>query len=170
MTMLVALVALPAQTAMSECDELLEDTSKAPSHADNTAQWPHETAISLATIINGLTYSRSARNRMLLSTALSQLESMCLELRGSDNEIPMGLVLSPEEHEVPGECVVCMSELRAVRFGCGHLVCCTGCADILREERMGCPNCRAPIATTAGASATEPTFIAVGQPLFAVRE
>ena len=92
MTMLVTLVAKPAQTAAFECEDLLEDTNNAPGHADADAQWPREVAISLAKIIKGLTYSRGARNRMPLSTALSQLEALCTEL---SDEVPVGLVCSP---------------------------------------------------------------------------
>lgn len=167
MTMLVTLVAKPAQTAASECEDLLEDTNNAPGHADADAQWPRKVAISLAKIIKGLTYSRGARNRMPLSTALSQLEALCTEL---SNEVPVGLVLPQEEQGDERDCVVCMVEARSVRFGCGHLVCCTGCADHLRAQQMSCPNCRAPIASASAAASAEPTFIGVGQPLSAVIE
>ena len=70
MTILVALVARPAQEAVSECEELLEDPGSAPGHADQPAMWPHDVAIELAEIVKGLTYARTARNRMSLASAL----------------------------------------------------------------------------------------------------
>lgn len=172
MTILVALVAMPAQTAASECEALLEEPSNAPSHADREAQWPGDVAISLAEVVKGLTFARSARNRMPLATALAQVEAQC----ESTEQVPAGLVLQGGEdgHEDgvgdARECVVCMAAPRAVRFGCGHLCCCTACSDTMRDQNMGCPNCRAPIAIATGASSAEPTFIAVGQPLAPVGE
>ena len=78
MTMLVALVAMPAQAAASECEALLEEPSRAPSHADRAAEWPRDVAISLAEVVKGLTFARSARNRMPLATALASHFSLPL--------------------------------------------------------------------------------------------
>jgi len=48
------------------------------------------------------------------------------------------------------ECVVCLSEPRAVRFApCGHAVCCAECGDELVRRVRPCPACRAPIASVA---------------------
>ena len=45
----------------------------------------------------------------------------------------------------PKACVVCMEALRAVRFTCGHCVCCDGCAKKWRAAGGGCPSCRKPM-------------------------
>ena len=166
MTILVALVARPAQEAISECEELLEDPSLAPPHADEAALWPQDVAVELAAVVKGLTYARTSRNRVSLASTLQQLEALCERVQ----DVPAGLIIPPSDEGDVRECVVCMANLRTVRFGCGHFCCCTECSDMLRDQRMGCPNCRAPIATTADAASNEPTFVAVGQPLTAVGE
>ena len=38
-----------------------------------------------------------------------------------------------------------MAKARAVRFACGHCICCEACADDLLEREAACPSCRAPI-------------------------
>ena len=40
------------------------------------------------------------------------------------------------------DCMVCMCEARTARFNCGHLVCCTDCANELVANNSGCPICR----------------------------
>ena len=42
------------------------------------------------------------------------------------------------------QCVVCMSEPRQVRFGCGHFICCQACASkVMKTEKFPqCPTCR----------------------------
>lgn len=165
MTILVAMVAKPAQQAHDECDEIFEEsTSLAPNHADPSAGWPHNVAVSLAEVIKGLTYARTARNRTSLAAALHQVEALC----NTTDQVPTGFVVS--EGEEAKECIVCMANPRAVRFGCGHFCCCTTCSDQLRDQRMGCPTCRVPITTVDGASPNEPTFIMRGQPLVPVGE
>jgi hypothetical protein len=40
------------------------------------------------------------------------------------------------------QCLVCLDAPRAVRFGCGHLVACSDCAQILHARGDPCPLCR----------------------------
>ena len=56
------------------------------------------------------------------------------------------------------ECVICMANPRAARFGCGHAFCCADCADelvmLVKRARGGdvCPTCRCAIAAGTLAS------------------
>ena len=56
-----------------------------------------------------------------------------------------------------------LDELRAVRFRCGHCLCCERCADALVQRADGCPSCRTPIEIVGARGAhlaAESTFIA----------
>jgi hypothetical protein len=49
-----------------------------------------------------------------------------------------------QAEEFERECVVCLSEPRQTRFGCGHSVVCAGCFETLLREGGRCPICREP--------------------------
>ena len=90
--------------------------------------------------------------------------------------------------EEPRVCMICLDELRSVRFGCGHACCCEGCVAGVRataaqkareaadpslpqvvrnraaaESTPRCPTCREPIggeyAETGAQVASAPTFV-----------
>ena len=46
------------------------------------------------------------------------------------------------------DCSICLTQPRALRFDCGHLVCCEACANTLQVAGGGCPICRAQISMT----------------------
>ena len=50
-----------------------------------------------------------------------------------------------QAEEFERECVVCLSEPRQTRFGCGHSVVCTGCFETLLGRESCCPTCREPV-------------------------
>ena len=45
-------------------------------------------------------------------------------------------------NSVEEECVVCLNAQRTVRFGCGHMVACATCAQLLHARGDPCPVCR----------------------------
>mmetsp|Transcript_35693 Transcript_35693/g.89154 ORF Transcript_35693/g.89154 Transcript_35693/m.89154 type:complete len:626 (-) Transcript_35693:459-2336(-) len=53
-----------------------------------------------------------------------------------------GSAETAEVEAVRRECVVCMNAPSAVRFGCGHMVACANCAQILDVRGDSCPVCR----------------------------
>ena len=64
--------------------------------------------------------------------------------------------------DVLGEpCVVCADAPRAVRYKCGHCVCCESCSKRWQAARGGCPVCRKPIvvAEVGPALARERSFV-----------
>eukprot|EP00966_Prymnesium_polylepis_P244248 5648555-Prymnesium_polylepis.1 len=53
------------------------------------------------------------------------------------------------EQSWAADCIICMSETRALRFDCGHLVCCDECARRLESAKSECPICKVqPISCT----------------------
>jgi hypothetical protein len=155
MTMLVSLVCRPIINAIDEHDQIIETPSLAPGSADVNAEWPRDVAIAVAALVKGLTFSRSPRGRADLPSVMRTLETLC-----DANQVPNGVQIGDEVSGQFRECVVCMAEPRAIRFGCGHLCCCEECSERLRQlPNSTCPTCRAPIQTADGASAIEPTFV-----------
>ena len=151
-TLLTCLVGRPALEAMDRAESILEDptllTRQAPGQSclDATAEWPQATSVALTKLVVGLSWRRSARSRMPLSEALATLE----ELADASNTRPGIAAAVGGACEEGRECVVCMAELRAARYQCGHCVCCEACT--LQLER--CPSCRVgPIRVVARGAA-----------------
>ena len=164
-TLLTCLVGRPALEAMDRAESMLEEPTllarqpPGQSCLDATAGWPQATSVALAQLVVGLSWRRSARSRMPLSEALATLE----ELADSSNTRPGIAAAAGGASEEGRECVVCMAELRAARYQCGHCVCCEACT--LQLER--CPSCRVgPIRVVArGASlAFEDSFVEAERP------
>jgi len=154
-TVLVALTGKSASVAHDECSEMFDDAERAVQFA--AAGFPGSVAVSLARVIKALTYSRSASGRKTVPSALQDLEDLCANMQGDEQqEIPVGIAIDEVEAMVR-ECVVCMAAPRAVRFGCGHACCCESCAVLLAGSR--CPACRMPILRTSSSLAADPTFI-----------
>ena len=78
MTILVALVGEPALQAKELASDLLESpwSTEAAEQIAPIAGWPTEVVGSLARIVVGLSWVRSARKRMPLEIALQQLEAL----------------------------------------------------------------------------------------------
>jgi len=159
-TLLTCLVGRPALEAMDHAESVLEDptllTRQPPGQCclDATAEWPQATSVALTKLVVGLSWRRSARSRMPLSEALATLE----ELADTSNTRPGIAAAVGGACEEGRECVVCMAELRATRYQCGHCVCCEACT--LQLER--CPSCRVgPIRVVArgAALAFEASFV-----------
>ena len=93
---------------------------------------------------------------MALDEALQQFEAAA-----DSSGVRPGLSVVVEERE----CVICLSEPRDTRFGCGHCVACASCASMLQAQgaRAGvCPVCRVPIRRIADRGshlASAPTFV-----------
>ena len=155
MTLAMALVGRPIHETVDVLDEILEDLSAATRHADARAGWPAESALALAEIVKGLVGPRLRRNRLPLTTALTGVEALA-----QTADVRAGVAVPPDVRE----CVVCMSAPRAVRFGCGHSICCGECADALVARGDVCPGCRCPLRIVMRGEhlATEQTFVAPG--------
>ena len=154
MTLTVALVNKPQLADNLEVlDELLEDPTCAPRYADATAGWPEAVSLKLAGLIKGLMGARQRRNRMSHHAALADLEKLA-----DEHELRPGIAAAPDVKE----CVVCMVNPRATRFGCGHALCCAHCADELVKRGDVCPTCRCTItiADRGGHIGVEQTFAA----------
>jgi hypothetical protein len=138
------------------------DALEAPSAAtlspllDQTAGWPADVALILLNVVIGLSWVRTRSRRMTLDEALRQLEAAA-----DGSGVRPGLSVVIEERE----CVICLSEPRDTRFGCGHCVSCATCASLLQAQggRAGvCPVCRVPIRRIADRGshlASAPTFV-----------
>ena len=63
------------------------------------------------------------------------------------------------------ECQVCLDQIRAVRFGCGHACCCEECALRLLDAQGAafCPACRAPISRESWSAAPDSRGVAVAR-------
>ncbi|KAJ1481930.1 hypothetical protein T484DRAFT_1805747, partial [Baffinella frigidus] len=65
---------------------------------------------------------------------------------------------------VERECIMCLSEPRTVRFGCGHSFLCGSCLGAFLEKKEKCPQCGAEVVRALleqGAHvAQEDTFVA----------
>ena len=137
-TLLTCLVGRPALEAMDRAESALEDpallTRQPPGQSclDTTAEWPQATSVALTKLVVGLSWRRSARSRMPLSEALATLE----ELADASNTRPGIAAAVGAGCEEGRECVVCMAELRAARYQCGHCVCCVGPAFKLRQRSL----------------------------------
>ena len=122
---------------------------------DEAAGWPADVALALVHVVIGLSWRRTRSRRMALNEALQQFEAAA-----DSSGVRPGLNVVVEERE----CVICLSEPRDTRFGCGHSVCCGSCASRLRAQgaRVGvCPVCRLPIHRIADRGshlALAPTF------------
>ena len=146
-----------ALEALEAAEDALEEPSLAPSVADAAARWPDDVAVGLAELAVGLVWRRPARARLPLSHALRSLEEM------AERTSTRAGVAAPAGGAAAGarECVVCMAAARAVRFRCGHCVCCEECT--VQLER--CPACRSgPIEVVARGEelAHEESFARVG--------
>ena len=85
-------------------------------------------------VIKGLVGARVRSKRLPLTSALETIEQLAI-----DSELRMGVPVQAEAKE----CLICMAEPRAVRFSCGHSLCCEKCADVLVARNAPCPSCRA---------------------------
>jgi len=152
-TLAMCILGKPVQQTLMDADEMFEQPALAPRVVSSVAEWPDQTAIEVATIVKGLVVPRLRAHRLPLTQALRQLEDLAdaAELRPG--------VSAPSEVR---ECVICMAELRAARFRCGHCVACLLCAELLVQLEAGCPACRVPaVIVERGAHlAAGATFIA----------
>ena len=154
-TLLVCLTGRHANDALDMAADMLEDPARAAESGaplDHQTDWPAAVAVELAEIVLGLAWRRTLRARMPLAEALSKLEAL-----SDASDTRPGIAAAPTG---PRECVVCMAELRAVRYRCGHCVCCEACTTQLER----CPSCRvAPIHVVARGVglAFEDSFVAM---------
>ena len=116
-----------------------------------------QVSLQLAAHVKGLMGSRQRKNRKSHRTALAEVEQLCEE-----HELRRGVPVAAALKE----CVVCMMAPRAVRFGCGHALCCEDCADELVKRGDVCPTCRCEIAIAARGDKIgyEETFAAMSRP------
>jgi hypothetical protein len=148
-TMLVAMVGLPAANILQPCRLWLrkpEDPANwtAPALPDASAgEWPDDVKIVLATIVAGLT-QQYEDERMPLSMALEQLEALCTRHGIGEEATAAALAAEREARQPPSECVVCLDAPRQQRFACGHLLCCADCVEQMLSTSL-CPTCRAPL-------------------------
>ena len=151
--LLMCLMGKPAVRIMDEATDMLEEPEEAPQYVDGRAGWPAELAVAATKVVVGLSWARNARRRLPLADALTQLEAL------SDAANIRPGITDATQHA--RECVVCMSERRATRFGCGHASLCEACAAELQQRNGRCPNCRAPIRSVQRGThiSNEPTFI-----------
>lgn len=65
-------------------------------------------------------------------------------------------------------CTICLDNLATVLAGCGHAICCNGCADSASRYQAACPHCRQPIAVAIAqhvdATASRVSFDLFGSP------
>ena len=152
-TLLVCLTGRHANDALDAAADMLEDPTRAGASGaplDPQTDWPAAVAVELAGIVLGLSWRRTLRARMPLAEALSKLEAL-----SDASDTRPGIAATPTG---PRECVVCMVEHRAVRYRCGHCICCEACTAQLER----CPSCRvAPIHVVArgAALAFEDSFV-----------
>ena len=138
MTLLVCLTSRPALEALDAAEGALELPRLAHTCADPEADWPETVSQEVVELVVGLAWRRTARSRMSLADALRKLEKVA----DASNTRP-GIAAQPDG---PRECVVCMAAPRAVRYRCGHCLCCEACTALLER----CPSCRvAPIHVVA---------------------
>ena len=105
--------------------------------AGSTAPMASGVVAALAAMVGGLTY-HDEDDRMSLTDALKELESI-VESAG-DPIVPP----SPKAADPPDtpptvearECMFCMSELRQVRFRCGHSAYCIKCFDDIKQKAI----------------------------------
>ena len=123
----------------------------------------------LVQMIVGLTKGRQLRARTPLEQVASELER-CAEaanvragLAHASSGGGGGGTDGRDGAAAPRECTVCMAEPRAVRFMCGHMVCCEQCTDELMSRRgqNTCPACRTRIVVAARGAhlAAQHTFV-----------
>lgn len=159
-TLLVCLTGLPALGLLERSAAALEVPSLAPSVADAAATWPDDVATAALEVVIGLAWRRFAAMRMPLAEALERVERVADRVG-----LRPGLAIEASG-ATARECVVCMVEPRAVRFGCGHACCCSACAAQLQSrEAQGerrCPTCRSAIRVVLDVGdhvACEKTFV-----------
>ena len=133
--LLMCLTGKDVMAATEAGEDIQESPDTAIEHMDPTAGWPSELVASLVRLVTGLVY-RLRRQRVPLASVLETLEELSTKCN-----LRSGVVVS----DASRECIVCMAEPRAVRFACGHCICCVDCAETLVERAAGCPSCRSPI-------------------------
>ena len=157
-SLLMCLSGRSAVGLLEHCADALEDPTPAAVAAvvgadAGAGAWPPAVAVALTRVVIGLSWRRLRSRRMGVGEALRLLEAAA-----DEGGVRPGVALASAERE----CVVCLSEPRAARFGCGHCCCCASCAAVLQARRNPCPVCRVPIraVTERGdALATAPTFV-----------
>lgn len=76
---------------------------------------------------------------------LRPLHEPASDLREPSATLPLGMCADRLESSWYPDCMVCMGAKRAVRFDCGHLVCCQSCSEALMARNETCPVCRQTI-------------------------
>ena len=90
------------------------------------------------------TYAR-ALHFVGCSFSLCALAVVACGLRGPAELAPSPLDPTTKQAGPQELCVICTSEPREVRFGCGHALCCEGCANrMAKSQNATCPICRIP--------------------------
>ena len=152
--LLMCLIGKPAVRIMDEAIDMLEEPDAAPQFVDGLVEWLAEVAVEATKIVVGLSWVRTTCRCLPLPDALTQLVALA-----EDTNIRPGITDFAQHVR---ECVVCMLEPRAIRFGCRHACVCEACAAELQHCNGRCPNCRALIRSVQHGTeiANQPTFIA----------
>lgn len=146
-------------TLVDSCVDWLREPSHLP-HQFLDGGWPMSIAIDFADVAAWCVGIRDKyeRNRWQLDRPTArQLLDVLIPLTTA-NPAP------PPNMAIPRDCLVCMEQLRAVRFiPCGHLCCCAECgATVATRGTRSCPVCRARIQSSVPANATEASFLPSG--------
>ncbi|KAL1507497.1 hypothetical protein AB1Y20_008333 [Prymnesium parvum] len=152
-SLLMCLKPRSAVGLLDACVDALEDPTQEKVAAVVDPTWPADVALALMRVVIGLSWRRTRSRRMPIADAVRALEAVA-----DNHDVRPGVSVVDEARE----CVVCLMEPRAVRFGCGHCACCTTCAGLLQAQRMSCPVCRLPIRRfmeEGSHLALQPTFV-----------
>ena len=197
MTFLVTLMGQPAVGLRQRCRLLLRypsdptqwtaaaspaagrQQSQPPVLPDASAGvWSEAVSTGLLMIVCGLTSSEDKEDRMPVPEALELIEALlalAIPVVGEqlDDRMPTPVAAPPPQGHAAEErlCVICEAVPRAVRFRCGHAMCCAACVTLLRARDGLCPQCRQPIGAGEQAHAEigahiahAPTFVMATAP------
>ena len=106
---------------------------------DNVAVMVEGQGLVGAKLVAGLIWARATLCDLALplTDALTQLKDLAADVN-------IQIDITDQQH-LANACVLCMTELCAVRFDCGHSPVCTDCAVEFQQHGSVCPNCREPI-------------------------